>query len=221
MNPSIVIGATLAPFAMSDPGVWGSWLRNPQPHKYFAALEVDKRGRGVYQDMIEYNYEPLTHWTYHYGDGREQVTSANRGRHIAMGRNMIFDFAIEYRADYVLMMDADVILQDDTIPKLLEVVEETSVNVVGAYCPAFAMDGVREIDFPGDTRIHLATGCTLISSHVFTKLRYGPMDDWGFQADCLRFLNEYQYVRRDAVVPHFPDAIPPLEDRGYDLRMHQ
>lgn len=214
MEEKIVIGATLAPFAMGQSHTWSPWLRHMQDHTYFAALELDDRGESVYKDMFE--YAPYLHrWTFTYGDGRQIVTTANRGRHIAMGRNMIFDYAFDINADFVLMMDADIELLDDTIPKLLEVGQP----VVGAYCPAFNMNG-RQTDLPGDTRIHLATGCTLIHSQIFRSMRYTPLDDWGFQDELYQRFGVEQYVRHDAVVKHHPEAIPPLEDRGYDLRLH-
>lgn len=221
----ILIGATLTKFAMNaHADIWGAWLMNKQERDfdkgleigYFAALELDAAGFGPFEKLFR-SYLGVEYWTYQYDDKRMFVSTANRGRHIAAGRNMVFDYAWEHDYDYVLMMDADISLRDDTIDKLLEV----DHPVVGAYCSTFCQDGPNVEGKPGDVRAHLATGCTLIHKDVYRAIRYGPADDWGFMFNCKDQLDIQHYVRHDAIVTHYPVAIPPLESRGHDLTVQR
>lgn len=212
----ILIGTTLTSFAMRQEETWKPWTRHGEEHDRFAAIEASPFSSE--EDLIPYlkMHDHLKDFRYYtLDDGREKVTTANRGLHIAMGRNVILDYAEINGYDYVLMMDADIEMEPDTIDKLLEV----GSHVVGAYCSTFNQNGELASMFPmGEVRYHLATGCTLIEREVFTKIRYRPADDWGFMEDCER-LGYLHKVRHDAPVKHYPEHIPPLEARGYDLSL--
>ena len=62
----IVVGTTITAFAMSNPDIWSSWMKNAEKVKeeyqkfgtfsdikYFAAIEVDARGLEPFAPFIE------------------------------------------------------------------------------------------------------------------------------------------------------------------------
>lgn len=225
----IVVGTTLTTFAMRQPETWQRWLRgiggDPQV-KPFAAIEFslsfasDTHAESTFGDfwplLAKLDDAGGEWWSYSMVDGRREVATVNRGRHIAMGRNMIFEYALKAGATHVLMMDADIEMPPYTIERLLEL----NAPVAGAFCRTFNQSGPRVGRYPADWNVqhHLATGCTLYSQEVFNRLRWSCYDDWGMKEMCEMYGYEH-IVRHDTEVYHYPQHIPPLEQRGYDLSL--
>lgn len=248
---TVLVGTTLAAFAMDDPDIWKSWLRNAEDMAgwadgvhFFAALELDARGYEPFHPLMDelvilnnggsdagigFDY-----FGYTLDDGRTKVTTNNRLRHITMGQNLVTDYACS-RPDvtHLLFMAADCMPPGNAIPKLVEM----DWPIVGGHVPTYCLDGppVRRTDgcdtltdhtFPieWDVREHMATAAfILLRRDLFTKLRWrwdleeGMTDDPCMHHDALHLLGVPTYVRHDVVGRHYPEVIPAIEHRGYDL----
>jgi hypothetical protein len=78
-----------------------------------------------------------------------------------------------------------------------------------------------------DVRAHMNTaGFLLAHRNVYSRLTWrwdgqaGMTDDPCYHRDAIDLLGVDTHVRHDLVGSHWPEAIPPLEERGYDLRIH-
>lgn len=226
----IVVATTLCTFAMSHPLVWGSWLVNaeeliqasPEPVHYFAAIEVDARGIEPFAPLIA-RLEEIggSYWTFSLDDGRTSVTTANRLRHITMGQNLVSDFCTTPGISHLLFMAADCMPPFDVIPKLLEVDHPLVGGEVTTYC----LKGPK-VDHPKhlDVENHMATAAFIfIDRSVFKRLRWrwdaeeGMSDDPAYHHDAKTLLGIDTWVRKDCVGKHYPECIPGIEERGYDL----
>jgi len=228
----IVVGATLAAFVMDQEATWGSWLRNvdqikashPDGVQYFAAIQVDARGLTPFEPLIE----ALTsiggeYWTYSLDDGRTEVNSHNRVRHIALGRNVISEYAVSVGATHILALDADLLPADDTLPKLLEL----NHPLVGGEVPTYALRGSSVPGYSFHVESHMNTaGYLLIANSVFSRLRWrwdpaGLTDDPCYHLDAETLLGVPTYVRKDCVGKHYPESIVRIESRGHDMRVER
>jgi hypothetical protein len=241
----IVVGTTLTTFAMSkDEDLWGSWFHNHEAikstHKvkYFAAIEIDVRGIEPFFPFLE---KLLSiggeYWEFSYNDKRTSVDSTNRIRHIAMGRNVIQDYALtldEAGEDvtHILHLDADMRVPDDTIPKLLEM---NHPIVGGDVWETYRCTGPKVDKYPFPVEQHQNTaGFLMMGRQLFSRVRWRadfnksmtapdnpelqrPMtEEPCMYADTLA-LGFPWYVRKDLTGVHYPAQVPPLEDRGYSL----
>lgn len=233
---TIAVCSTLAAFAMRDEDIWGAWLYNavamkdshPDGVTFFAAIEVDARG--------EEPFHPLMHrlnelggewWTFMLDDGRTEVTTGNRLRHICMGQNLCSDYASSPGITHMLFLAADCCPPADAIPKLLEV----DYPYVGGHVSTYCLDGIRAIDprWEGmDIRTHMPTAAfMLLRRDVYKRLRWrwdietGESDDPAYWRDARELLGVEAVVRHDVVGRHFPEAIGPIESRGHDLKVHR
>lgn len=232
----ILIGTTLAAYVMDRDVTWGAWLRHAEEvvksHDagvhYFAAIEIDARGLAP--------FEPLTRrleevggswWTWSLDDGRTEVTTGNRLRHITVGQNLVFDWACANQTcTHVLFLAADCEPPPDVLPKLLEV----DRPVVGAHCPTYCLPGVR---VPSFTQYSVTTqvapdvltasaACMMFTREAFRHLRWrwdvdaGMSDDPCMQHDAWHKMGWPIYVRNDVITRHHPEAIPAIEHRGHD-----
>lgn len=225
----IVVGTTLAAFVMDQPDTWGAWLRNAEAleasHdevRYFAALQVDARGIDPFLPLLERLGEVGgEHWTYSLDDGRTEVTTANRLRHITMGQNLVTDYcASNPECSHLLFLAADLEPDPDTIPKLLEM----NWPIVGGHTPTYCLSGPRlDHRYAFHVEEHMATAAyVMIARELFRFLRWrhdvdaGMTDDPCLHADALR-LGWPTHVRHDCIGRHFPEAIGPVESRGHDM----
>lgn len=231
----VLVGATLAAFAMKDKGYWGSWLdpdfvrsayawthETDIDVEFFGALELDRRGDQPFLPLMR---ELLDldgwWWTFSLDDGRHEVTTESRLRHIAMGQNVLAERAVSGGYSHLLLLGADTVPPADVIERLLEVCTR-EFPVVGAEVPSYGLvgDPVCGMSEYSLTR-KLATGCLMIDVNmVFNELGLrwrlvpgsGLSDDFQFQADLLRAGYD-QVVREDVVCRHYPEHISPIEHR--------
>lgn len=229
----IVAATTLCAFAMDDPGVWGSWLTHAEAISashddgviWFAAIETDARGLVPFGPLLERLAElPSDHWTFSLDDGRTEVTTANRIRHITMGQNLATDYAVSVGASHLLFLAADLCPPPDVLPKLLEM----DHPLVGMEIPTYCLEGPDVAWFPFPVQEHMASAAgVLIARDVFRYLRWrgdaeqGFTDDPAYHNDAIELLGVPTYVRKDCVGRHYPESIPAIERRGYDLRVER
>lgn len=218
---------------MDDPDVWGAWLRtaeelrdsHPDGVTFFAAIEVDARGIAPFTALTA-RLDDLggEWWTYSLDDGRTAVSTGNRLRHITTGQNLATDYAQTVGASHMLFMAADCEPPADTLPKLLEVKHP----LVGGHVSTYCLTGPAVDGFPFPVEEHMATAAfVLIARDVFRRLRWrwdadtGMSDDPCLHHDALTLLGIPTYVRHDVVGRHYPDCIPGIEHRGYDLHVER
>lgn len=226
----IVIGTTLAAFVMDMEDTWSSWLKNAEQTKelhevtYFAAIEVDARGVDPFAPLIQRIEEVGgTYFTYSLDDGRTEVTSANRLRHICAGRNIVHDFAVEQHASHILFLDADTMAPADAISKLLEL----NHPLVGGQVDTYCLSGPKVDNYQFHVEEHMNTaGFLMVGEPLLTRLRWRwdweMTDDPCFHKDAIEFFNIPTYVRKDVKGKHFPQHIPPIEQRGHkDMKVYK
>lgn len=214
---------------MNDERSWGSWLSyadqikesHPEGVTYFAALQVDKRGIEPFAPLIQ-RLEQVggTYWTYTLDDGRTQISSQNRVRHICVGRNILVEFAATHQASHILYLDADCTPPPNVLPKLLEVNYPLVAGFISSYC----IQGPLMPEYPFPVMDSWASaGCILAAEDVYTRLRWrwdgktGMTDDPCYYKDAKELLNISMRVRRDVATQHYPGVIVPVDDRGHDM----
>jgi hypothetical protein len=140
----IVIGTTIAPYKHDDVRQALSWLcaakhwAQTQDVQFFAALEVDGRGRDVHQAVLDQlKTLPGTSWTFSLNDNAVHVDSENRLVRICTGRNLVSQYAHDIGASHILFVDSDVALPLDALEKLLKV----DWPIVGGHVPTYCLDG--------------------------------------------------------------------------------
>lgn len=225
----IVVGATTAAFSMDNEGSWGSWLKNAEAIKeshpdgvsFFAALQVDARGTEPFLPLIQ-RLEAIggSYWTYSLDDGRTEVTSGNRVRHICLGRNILTEFASGHQATHLLYLDADCTPPADILPKLLEV----NYPLVAGYIPSYGLGGPLLPEYPFPVMDCWASaGCILAAYDVFNRLRWRwdmklqLTDDPCYYKDAIELLDVRMRVRKDIEVEHYPGILVPVDHRGHDM----
>lgn len=257
---TVLVGTTLAAFAMDRPELWGSWLNNAESMQrdwadakgehvhFFAAIELDARGYAPFDALTARlaalngsinDYDSAFGFTL--DDGRTEVTTNNRLRHITMGQNLVTDYACS-RPDvtHLLFMAADCEPPADAISKLVEL----DWPIVGGHVPTYCLDGprrfhmerecgdistaIKDVPAGADVREHMATAAfILLRRDLFTKLRWrwdldaGMTDDPCMHHDALTLLGTPTYVRHDVIGKHYPECIPAIEERGYDLHVER
>lgn len=229
----IVVGTTLAAFVMDQPDTWGAWLRNasaisqshPEGVTYFAAIEVDGRGIEPFIPLLDRMRMLAVQagvrvewWTFTLDDGRTEVTTANRLRHITTGQNLVTDYAVSSGASHLLFLAADLAPPPDVLPKLLEVDHPYVGGEVTTYC--LSGPDVDGYGFP--VQAHMPTAAmVLLRRDLFTRLRWrwgeGESDDPALYRDALELHGVQALVRKDCVGRHYPDAVPAIEQRGHDM----
>jgi hypothetical protein len=221
----ILAAATMTCFALSAEPACLSWLNtaeqlresHPDGVDFFAAFELDARGIAPFQPVTDRLTElGGTWWTYTYDDGRTEVTSGNRFGHICAGRNLIADRAVTAGASHILHLDADMEPPADCLPKLLEM----NHPLVGGEVPTYSLRGPYVPGYPYAVQEHMNTaGFLLVARSVFRRLRWrfdleaGLTDDPCYHLDAKELLGVPTYVRKDVIGRHWPESIPPLEDR--------
>ena len=228
----IVVATTLAAFVMDQPDTWQAWLRNHDAIRashpdvrYFAAIEIDQRGLDPFAPLLDALAGAQgDHWTFHLDDGRTEVTTANRLRHIVMGQNLATDCAVSCGASHLLFLAADLEPPPDALPKLLEVDHPMVGGEVTTYC----LSGPDVDGYPFPVQRHMPTAAfVLIARPVFNVLRWrwdaeaGMSDDPAYHHDARELLGVDALVRKDCVGVHHPIRIGPVETRGHDMAVHR
>lgn len=224
----IVVGTTLAAFVMDQEDSWSSWLKNSDSIKqhaggvtYFASLEVDARGLQPFKPLLDrLGSVDGTYNSYMYDDGREEINSTNRIKHITMGRNLIHEYALHIGASHILFLDADLEPDPQTLPKLLEL----NHPIVGGEVSTYCLSGPPVTTYSYPVQQHMNTaGYLLVNYDIFNRIRWrsnlreGLSDDPCFHIDALELLGVPTYVRKDCVGIHYPLRVGPIETRGHDL----
>ena len=234
---TVIAASTLAAFVMDDPDTWGAWLYpaeqildDGQDVQWFAALEVDGRGLEPFAPLLDRFAAINTQagrtvchwWTYMLDDGRTEVTTANRLRHITMGQNLATDFTLAAGASHMLFLAADLEPPWDAIPRLLEV----DWPLVGGHVPTYCLDGPPVAGYPFPVHQHMATAAFVLIARPllrFVRWRWdvdaGMSDDPCLHHDAAKFHGIETRVRHDVVGRHHPEAIGPVETRGHDMRV--
>lgn len=235
----VVVGTTLTTFAMDNPETWGAWLLHAEAMqtfglgagyevKFFAAIEVDARGLDLFHPLLV-RLAALggEHWAFMLDDGRTQVTTNNRLRHITVGQNLVNDYCCDnLDVSHLLFMAADTEPPPDAIDKLMEL----NWPIVGGEVPTYGLTGPR-VDgykgYPFPVEEHMATAAfVMLSREAFRHLRWrwdldaGMTDDPCLRSDALR-LGWPTYVRKDCVGKHHPEYIGAVETRGHDMTVHR
>lgn len=232
MTRPIVVATTLAAFVMDQPDTWQAWLRNHQAIRsshpdvrYFAALELDARGLDPFGPLIDLLADAGgEHWTFHLDDGRTEVTTENRLRHITLGQNLATEYAVSCGASHMLFLAADLEPPADCLPKLLEVDHPMVGGEVSTYC----LSGPDVDGYPFPVQAHMPTAAfVLIAREVFNRLRWradgeaGMTDDPCYHHDAATLLGVEALVRKDCVGIHHPIRIGAIETRGHDMAVHR
>lgn len=225
----IVVGTTLAAFVMDQEDTWASWMRNAEAVKashpevkYFAAIQVDKRGLEPFKPLLE-RLEAIggEYWTYSLDDGRTSVTTANRLRHIVVGQNLVVDYSQSHpNCSHLLFLAADCMPSDDVIPRMLEM----NYPLTAPFITTYGLKGpeVPGYDFPVMDAMASAAAI-FIAREVFTKIRWrwdfdtGMTDDPCYHHDAKNLLGIPTHVRRDVLAKHYPETIGAIETRGHDM----
>lgn len=225
----VLIATTLAAFVMDQEDTWNAWLYNVDALRaeadceFFVAIETDARGLTPFQPLLDKLGEiGGKYWTFSLDDGRTEVTTANRLRHLTMGQNLASEYASSGGFDWMLFMAADCCPPDDVFSKLWELDEP----LCGPEIPTYCLTGEPQDRWPFPVHEQLiSVACVLIRRDVFTRLRWrydaalNMSDDPCYGFDAATLLGVKSYVRKDIRARHFPEAIPAIEHRGHDMRV--
>lgn len=240
----VLVASTMASYVLDREETWSSWLANASAMKtshpdgvdFFAAIEMDARGLNPFallrNRLTMTNDEMLINgswWPFSLDDGRVNISTKNRLRHICMGQNVCMERATADDYSHLLFIAADCKPPPDVIPKLLEVNE----HVVAAHSPTYCLPNQPLIDrgdIPVATWVDpdtlcFSAACVMLDREAFRLLRWRADGDAGMTDDpCLQYDAWYNhhwpvYVRTDVITNHYPASIPPIEMRGHDMQV--
>lgn len=235
----IVVATTIHAYVMDNPDHWSSWMKNAEAVKehysrfgewagvqYFAAIQMDARGLEPFVPFLErLNEIGGGFWTYTLDDGRTQVTTKNRIRHITFGQNLCNEFAMStHGCTHMLFMAADCMPPDDVIPKMLEL----DHPLCAPYITTYGLRGDKVESYPFHVENAMASAAAIfMDRRVFSSIRWrwdfdkNMSDDPCFHHDALHYLGIPTYVRHDCIARHFPEAVGAIETRGHDMSVHR
>ena len=128
--------------------------------------------------------------------GHECLFEFVRGYDVAMARNKIASRSLDIDADYVFMVDNDVILPKDTLVHLTEDIKPVQLGIyparnkkegspegysvifgndVDSWHHQYTMDEIERLTMEGTHKFRIrggGMGCALIQTEVFHKIRY-------------------------------------------------
>ncbi len=223
---TIVVGTTLAPFAMDRVDAWSSWLRNAEEIQrshdgyvnYFAALQVDARGIDPFIPLLA-RLDDIggEHWTYMLDDGRTKVTMTNRWRHITVGQNLVVDYCqADPAVTHLLFLAGDTGVPPDIVPRMLEMHHP----LCAPFIPTYNLRGpqVPGYGFPVENAMASAAAI-FIARDVFRRIRWrwdldtGMSDDPCYHHDARMLLGVDTHVRLDVRAKHYPECIGAYDTR--------
>lgn len=236
----IIVGTTLAAYVMDQEDTWASWMKNAEKVKenyqgdiqYFAAIQIDARGMTPFQPFIqrlqEINGE---YWVYSLDDGRTEVTTGNRLRHLILGENLCVDYAMSTNASHLLFMAADCMPPDEIMNKMLEMNHPfvaPFITTYGLRGPLVTHNHLGE-HYPKSWKVESAmpsAACVFIARDVFRKIRWrwdfiDGSDDPCYYKDVKDFLGIDAHVRNDTIARHFPETIGAIESRGHEMSVYR
>jgi hypothetical protein len=232
----VVIGTTLAAFAMDRPETWKAWTYHAEEIKasypagvqYFAAIQVDARGLDPFLPLLDRLQEiGGDYWTWMLDDRRTQVTTLNRLRHITTGQNLVTDFCCTADCSHLLFMAADCEPPADVLPKMLEM----DYPLCAPFIPTYCIRGTPvEGRYPFPVEDAMASAAAIfIAREVFRQVRWrwdrdkGMSDDPCYHHDAKHFLGIPTFVRMDCRAKHYPECIGAVETRHSPeaMRVHR
>jgi len=244
---TVIVGTTLASFAMTREDAWSSWLvdaeqiiaSHPDGVRYFAVLQLDARGIEPFAPLLDRLADiGGEHWTYTLDDGRTEVSMTNRWRHITFGQNLVMDFCqADLAVSHCLFLAADTAVPGDIIPRMLEM----DHPLVAPFLTTYELRGPEVLTFvnpPGEWRprypFHVedamaSAAAIFIARSVFRRIRWrwdleaGMSDDPSWHADARDLLGIPTYVRHDVHATHYPISIGEYATRyrPSDLEVHR
>ncbi len=240
MPHSVLIATTVAPWKANGNGEL-AWLERAEERwvkareagidvSHFIAYEVDDRGMAPYSELEARLGEdlPMIHTVTHQfmmNTGETEYSGRSRLGRICAGRTMAHDYAQQQAYTHILFLDSDVEVEDDCVPKLLEV----DHGIVGGHVPVYGLDGPQVEEHRNiDLREHWNTaGFLLVRRDVFRALRWrwdletGCTDDPCFQQDAVKGGWGQTWVRHDVIGVHVEPMVP-VEDRNdVDRKIYQ
>ena len=233
---TVIVGTTLASFAMTREDAWASWLNDaeqiiashPDGVRYFAALQLDARGLEPFAPLLD-RLAGLggEHWTYTLDDGRTEVSMTNRWRHIVVGQNLVMDFCqADLAVSHCLFLAADTAVPPDIIPRMLEM----DHPLVAPFLTTYELRGSVVDRYPFHVEDAMASAAAIfIARDVFRRIRWrwdleaGMSDDPSWHADARDLLGIPTYVRHDVHATHYPISIGAYDTRykPSDLEVHR
>jgi hypothetical protein len=232
----IIIGSTIAAFAMTEPDAWSSWLINAKEQQALCAedgievrhfVAIETRGVAPFEPLIV----ALTdlggeYWTYSLDDGRTEVTMTNRWRHITAGQNLVFDYCQSTDVDHLLFLACDTEAPPDIMQRMLEM----DHPMVAPFISTYGLRGPVVVKYPFPVEDAMASAAAIFFSRsVFRFLRWrwdrdgGMSDDPCMQFDARERLGIPTYVRHDVRAKHHPEAVGPYNTRFQEeaLKVHR
>ncbi len=225
----IVVGATATGHKGHEASRWlthAAAMRaaTPQAIEFFLAAEVQPDGLEPRLDAVGAQVAALdgTVWKFMIDDGCDRVGGDTRLVRICEGRNLVSEFAVRTRADWVLFVDADIVVPPDAIVKLLELDHPFCGFKVGSYClSGVPVPGRR---FPVEIYQNTA-GAWFLHRSLFRRFRWLWDPDDGLTDDPATYrvirdqLHYEQHNRLDVLGEHAP--LVPFEARGADTAVRR
>jgi hypothetical protein len=226
----IVVGATAAGHKAHEADRWlthAEALQAATPHDVdlgFVA-EVQADGLEPRLEATEARVRALggTVWRFMLDDGTDHLDGATRLVRICEGRNLLTEFALRRRADWLLYVDADIVVPPDAIVRLLEL----DHPFAGFAVPRYVLSGPPVAGYPFPVQRYQNTaGAWFVHRSLFRFFRWLWDPDDGLTDDpaTYRLIRDHlgveQYNRLDVVGDHPP--LVPFERRRTDraVRRH-
>lgn len=227
----IVIGATAAGHKSHEASKWlthAEALRAATPHDvdFCFVAEVQPDGLEPRLDATAARVRSLGGmvWKFLLDDGSACIDNGTRMVRICEGRNLLTEFALRTGADWILYVDADIVVPPDVIVRLLEL----NHRFCGFKVPSYCLSGpvVQGYDFPVQ-RYQNTAGAWFLHRSLFRFFRWLWDPDDGLTDDpaTYRLIRDHlgieQYNRCDVVGDHGP--LIPFEARAIDrsVRRHE
>jgi glycosyltransferase involved in cell wall biosynthesis len=163
-------------------------------------------------------------WKFMLDDGSQAIDGGRRLVRICEGRNLVTEFALRSAADWILYVDADIVLPPEVIVRLLEL----DHRFCGFKVPSYCLDGpaVPGYAFPVQ-RYQNTAGAWFVHRSLFRFFRWlwDPDDNLTDDPATYRLIRDHlgveQYNRCDVLGLHAP--LVPFEARALDraVRRHE
>ena len=225
----IVIGATVAGHKHQTASKWlahAERLKEVTPHhlRFFLAAEMQPTGHEPRLDEISSRVIALGGdvWRFMIDDESEFITNETRIFRICQGRNLVTEFALREKADWILYLDTDITVPPDVINKLLDMKKPFCGFHVPSYC--LSGENVAEFNFPVQIYQNTA-GAWFMHRSVFRHFRWLWDPDDGLTDDPATYriirdkLGIVQYNRLDVIGIHEPLVC--FEDRKLDVAVRR